>query len=339
MVTRSTVAQRTQIGLETTPGTAVAANKVLQSLTVELSPEVDAQAFRPRGSKYVTVVAANKEWSSGDLEGVPTYDELVYPFAAIFGKPAAPVAIMDGATATGAHAWTFETNSAAPDLPATYTIEQGDADLAERASFVTFTDFGLDYSRDTIDVSGSVIAGQLERGVELTPGALAVATDLVPILPGQVCVYVSDDPETLGEAGTHLPTVISVNPSVGGKYGPAWFLNCLVNGFSGIVEQAEPDFTVELVAEANEDGMAWADIFRSGATRFVRIEATGPQIAEGVQASAYRLTWDLAVKVLNPGEYSDEDGVYAVGPELQVVHDAAWGRASRVELVNKVSAL
>lgn len=339
MVTRSTVAQRTQVGLEGTPGTPVAALKVLQSLTVELSPQVESTAFRPRGSKYPTVVAANKEWAEGDLDGTPTYDEVIYPLASVFGKPANPTIIMDGATPTDARMWTFETHSAAPDVPATFTIEQGDETLAERATFATFTDFGLDFTRDEVGVSGSVIASALERGLALTVGATAVAVDLIPILPGQVCVYVSDDPDTLGDPITHLPTVIEVNPEVGGKFGPAWFLNCLVNGFSSIVEQPEPDFTVDLTVEANADGMDWAALFRTGATRFLRVEATGPQIADGIAASAYRFTWDLAVKVLEPGEYSDEDGVYAVAPSLQVVHDAGWGKASHIEVVNTVASL
>lgn len=336
---RSTVSQRTQIGLEVVTGTAVPATKVLQSLTVELSPAVESQAFRPRGSKYATVVAANKEWAEGDLDGTPTYDELVYPFASIFGKPSNPVAIMDGATPTGAYLWTFDTNSAAADVPATYTVEQGDSALAEKASAVVVTDFGLDFSRDETALSGSVIGSALVRGIALTVGAIPVATDLVPILPGQVCVYVSDDPDTLGDPGTHVPNVISVNPSVGGKYGPAWFLNCLVNGFSAVVEQAEPDFTVDLTVEADANNLGWADRFRTGETRFVRIEATGPNIQADEPTSAYRLTWDLAVKTLEPGDYSDEDGVYAIAPSLQVVHDAAWGKASTVELVNTVASL
>lgn len=339
MATRATVAQRTQIGLEATPGTAIPATKVLQSLSVELSPSVESTPFRPRGFKYPTVVAANKEWSEGDLEGVPTYDEVVYPLASVFGMPPAAVQIMDGEDPTGAFMWTFDTNSNAPDVPATYTVEQGDATRAERSTFVTFTDFGLAFSRDEVGVSGSVIGTTLDRTNPLTIGASAVATDLVPILPGQVCVYVSDNPDDLGDASTHLPTVLSVEPSVGGKYGAVWFLNCLVSGFSGVVEQAEPEFTLELTAEANADGMQWADLFRTGATRFVRIEATGPQIMAGVVGTERRLTWDMAVKVQEPGEYSDEDGVYAVGPTLVVVHDATWGKASRVEVVNTVASL
>lgn len=336
---RSTVAQRTQIGLEVTTGTAVPATKILQSTTVELSPSVESSSFRPRGSKYPTVVAANKEWSEGDLEGAPTYNELVYPLASIFGKPANPTAILDAAVATGAYLWVFNTNSSAADVPATYTLEQGDTTLAEKAASLVFTDFGLDFSRDEASMSGSVIASTIARGVALTVGATPVSTDLVPILPGQVCVYVSATQATLGQAGTQVANVISVNPSVGGKYGAAWFLNCLQAGFSGIVEQAEPDFTVELAAEADAANLGWADRFRTGATRYIRIEATGPQIKAGVATTAYRLTWDLAVKTLEPGEYSDEDGVYAISPTLQVVHDATWGKASQLTLVNTVASL
>lgn len=339
MATRATVAQRTQVGLESTPGEAVAGTRVLQSLRVELSPEVESSTFRPRGGRYATVVTPNRESSTGDLEGTPTYDEVVYPLAGVFGLPENPVQIMDGETPTGAFMWTFDTANYVPDNPATFTLEQGDDTLAERAPFLTFTDFGMSFNRSEVGLSGSVIASLLEHGVTMTPGATAVAADLIPIQAGQVCVYVSDDPETLGDPETHLPTVVSAEASIGGKYGAAWFLNCRVNGFSGIVEQSEPEFTVSLVAEANQAAMDLVALFRTGSTRFLRIEATGPVIYPGVDATAYRLTWDMAVKVENPGSYSDEDGVYAVGPTLAVVHDADWGKASHLEVVNTVAAL
>jgi hypothetical protein len=336
---RSTVAQVTQIGAETTPGSPVPANKRLGSLSVALSPDQESSAFRPRGTKYPTVVAANKEWSSGDLEGSPTYDEVVYPLSSIFG--AATISpILDGDDSpTGAVQWEFEPSSTEADGAVTFTVEQGDTTLTERAAFVLFTDFGMAFSRDEVGVSGSVIGQMLERGVTLTAGATPVVADLVPILPGQVCVYVADDPAELGLPASHVETALSVEPKFGSKYNPVWYLNCQEDSWSGYVETPEPDATVDLTVEADADGVEWANRFRTGQTMFIRVEALGPVIAAGTDGARYRLTWDLAVKVLEPGEYSDEDGLYAIAPSLQVVHDPTWGRATKVTVVNMVTGL
>lgn len=336
MATRSTVAQTVQIGREVEPGTAVAAGKILSSLSVALSPSVESNAFKPRGIKYPTVVANNKEWAEGDLEGTPTYDEIVYPIASAMTAPTI-AQIMNEETGTGAYAWTFEPSSTGADAPVTYTVEQGDATLSDRAAHVLFTDFEMEFTRDEVTLGGTALAKALERNVPMTLDATPVAQDLVPILPGQVCIYVSSDPALLGTEATHVPTALSISPSLGGRYNAVWYLNCREDSFSGFVESAEPDFTADLMIEANVQGMEWANRFRTGETAFIRIEAKGPEIKAGVPESAYRLTWDLAVKVLEPGEYSDEDGVYAIGPSLQVVHDPSWGRASRITIVNTLA--
>lgn len=335
---RSTVAQRTQIGRETIRGTAVPANRSLQSLSLPLVPSVESQPFRPRGSKYVTVIAPNKEWATGSLEGAPTYDEVIYPLSSIL-TAATTAAVMNGATETGAYAHTFEPSTNAADQPVTYTVEQGDGELAERSAHVLFTSFGLTFNRNEVTLSGEAFGTALERGVTLTAGATPVADDLVPILPGTVCLYVSDDPATLGTEVTHIDTGLSLEWSVGSRFNPVWYLNCREDSFSGYVETPEPDATANMMLEANAAGLEWPARFRTSETVFIRVEATGPQIEAGVAESAYRLTLDLAVKVLEPGEYSDEEGVYAIGPSLQIVHDPAWGRAMRATVVNTVAAL
>lgn len=337
---RSTVAQSVQIGVEATPGTAVPAGKRLSSLSVDLSPRVDAKTFRPKGTKYPTVVAPNREWAEGALTGQPTYDEVIYPLAGVFGEPTvAEVLKDDEVTPSGAYLWTYSPQSSAADTPVTFTVEQGDADVAERAAFVLFTDFGLEISRSEISISGTAIARAVERGVTLTPGPLPVAQDLAPILPGQVCVYAADTPATLGQPETKITNGLKVSPSVSGKYGAVWFLDCSQDSYSGFTEGSEPDAKVGLTVEADASGVAWADLFRAGTTRFLRIEATGALIDPATTGSRYRLTWDLAVKVLEPGAYSDEDGVYAIAPNLQVVHDPTWGKAMTIEVVNTVQAL
>lgn len=335
---RSTVAQTVQIGRETAPGTAVPADKTLASLSINLSPEVESTPFRPRGMKYPTVVAANKEWASGDLEGTPTYDEIVYPFAGVLTEPTV-AAVMNGEDPTGAYVWAFDPASQGADSPVVLTVEHGDTTTATRSAHVMFSDFGMEFTRDEVSLSGSVFGRALEYGTTLTPDPTPVAVDLVPILPGQVCLYVSSDPALLGTEATHVTTALSISPEIGSRFNPTWYLNCREDSFTSFVETPEPDFSADLLVEADDNGLQWPARFRTGETVFVRVEAKGPEITAGVPESAYRLTWDMAVKVLEPGEQSDEDGVYAVGPSLQIVHDPTWGRASRVTVVNTLPAL
>lgn len=326
---RSTVAQRVQVGVEDTPGTTVAANKSLGSLSFAMNPSVETSTFRPKGNKYPTVVAPNKEFAEGDLTGTPTYDEIVYALSSVFGK--ATVTTVGAATT-----WVFSPVSEGADDPQTYTVEEGDAAQAERTSHVLVTDFSMDIARDEVSLDGSAIGQRVETGVALTPAAAPVVPDLVPILPGQVCVYVSDDPATLGDPANRQGTVLHANPSIGGRFNPVWYLNCVLDSFGAFVEAPEPDFAIDYMVEANAAGMAWLDHYRDASTWYVRIEATGPEIEAGVN---YKFTWDFAVKVDEPGEKSDEDGIYAISPALTVVHSPSWGKATQITVVNTVAAL
>lgn len=337
---RSTAAQGVQVGVEDTPGTIVPADRTLGSVGFALSPSVESSVFRPRGTKYPTVVTPNQEWAEGDVTGQPTFEEVVVPLSSVFTR-ATVAEVMDGATATGAYDWVFEPASSAADNPVTFTVESGDANQAERTGHVLVTDFGLEISRSEISQDGSAIGQRLESGITLTPGPTPYSDNLTPITPGSVCIYVADTYAGLDDRATSRQgTVLQANPSVGGRFNPVWYLNCVIDSFASFAEAPEPDFSLDYVVEANDNGMAWLDRFRVGATQFVRIEATGPTIYDaGATPVANLFQWDFAVKVSEPGDLDDEDGIYALHPTLQVVHDPGWGRATRVHVVNTVASL
>jgi hypothetical protein len=144
----------------------------------------------------------------------------------------------------------------------------------------------------------------------------------------------------LTNVANRLGTALQVSPSVGGRFSPVWYLNCVLDSFGTYAEAPEPDFSVDLMVEANAAGLSWVERYRDGATRFLRVEANGPTVyTNGGTQIRKSLVWDFAVKVLEPGEKSDEDGIYALAPTLQVVHDPTWGRATQVTVRNQVSVL
>lgn len=330
MPERSSLTQVVQIGVEATPGVAVAANKRLSSISIEPTITSQIQDFRPAGQKFRTVTALGKEWVDASVSGAPTYTEIIYMLSSVL-----TTAVVDTPVgATDARSWLFQPSSTAADVPKTFTIEHGSAVRAGRFSHGLFTEIGVDWSRDSIDLSGAMMGTTMEDGVALT--AAPTSIDLVPILPTQTSVYMDD---AFGDLGTtKLNRVLSANWSLGNRYGPVWVLDAANTEWVAFVE-IEPTLSLSLTVEADAEGMALLSTLRDGSTKFLRIESIGSEIDTGIPASAHRFTLDVAGKINDTGGFSDEDGVYAIEWDFVGVTDDDWGRAFQVEVVNGLASL
>ena len=78
MAERTRLITATQLGVEVTKGTAVAANKKLMSTQIMLRPAGNINVFSPSGYKFNTVAAPGKEWATGDISGPASYNDLAY---------------------------------------------------------------------------------------------------------------------------------------------------------------------------------------------------------------------------------------------------------------------
>lgn len=341
MPERQSVSQIQQIGKETTPGTAVAATKRLGSMNIALGVNAETNMFKPQGAKFATVQALNREWATADVSGQPTYDEVIYPLSGVFGSPVTSQ-IMDSATPTGAYQHVFSPKTDQADTPQTFTLESGDAVQAEKAANLVFTAFGLSISRSEVSMSGSALARAITKAITLTPG-LALPTALTPILPGHVSLYTATTAALLGTTQTQLLRVINANPSVGDKYGPAWFVNSSQPSFETVVEPMDgPSSDMGMAVEADAVGMGLLDRLRDGATVYLRLEAKGGAniYNAGTQLNLQRrFCWDMAIKAREIGTWSDEDGIWGIPYTFQMVHDTTWGKSQQVTVVNTVATL
>lgn len=346
MPERSSVAQVSQIGVEATPGTPVAATRRLGSLSMSPSITTESEPFRPEGMKFPTLVVQNKEFTEFDMEGVPTFEEVIVPLS---GAATAAVVsqVMDGAVPTTAYEWVFTPSSTSSDNPKTFTLERGEAGVqAERFAHVLFTSFGLEVSRSGVSMSGGGFAKAAEKGVTPT-GGLSTPVALTPITPGMFSVYMADTFAGLStgaesNSAAKLGRVISANPAIEDRYNQAWFVNQAEQSFTTFVES--PDGvggTFGLTVEADTAGMVHLDTLRSGATKFIRVEALGPVLYNAGTKPNLRamFRWDYAVKVAEAEGWEDEDGVYAIPWTLQPVHDSTWGKATQITVRNKVASL
>lgn len=334
MAERSTISQAVQIGVEATPGTAVTATRRLGSIGVEVGAQIDTTPQRPNGQKYANLQVLGKEWGEASLSGAPAYTELPYLFSSLLSTPTV-TPVLDGATPTGAHLWTFDSASFTADNPKTYTIEQGDSARAHRVTYALLQALTMEWSRNEVSLDGTMVTRRLEDGITMTPGGVMLPQ--VPVRPSELSVYMDAAATDLGT--TKMTRTISGEWSVGSRYEPVWVVDAALPSFAAHVE-SEPDASFTLMQQANAQGMESLVAMRGGATRFCRLEAVGPIIAgAGATATRHRMILDMAGQVSDVAPYSDEDGVYAVEWTFGAVHDPDWQRALRVQVITTTSAL
>lgn len=337
MAERSTISQKVQLGVETTPGTAVAATKQLLALSLGLNVAEDVNTFQPKGGKYATVVYNGKEWTDVDVSGTATYSEIQYPLSSAITTPTT-AQLMDAATPTGAYQWTWDPTSFGPDNPKTYTVEEGSSARAHRAANVIFTATGLTFDRKNVALKGDGIAAAIQDGIAMTSsGVTSIPT--VPIKPTDISVFVDSASANLGN--TKMLRVISGDWELTSRYKALFVVDSANPSFVATVE-SDPGSTFKLKMEADTLGMGLLSDFRLGSTKFIRFQATGPKIYSGATTPAdvySSYTLDVAGKISAVSKFEDSDGVYAIEYTFTVVHDATWGRAFLAKLVNTQATL
>lgn len=332
MAERTSVTQVVQLGVETTPGTSVAANRFLPSVMVNMGPDASFTEVRASGNKFPGKEVLGKEWSTVKMPNqAMTYDEVVYFLSSLMGY-AAP-AVQGGATPTTAYLWTHNVSSTAEDTVKSFTIEQGSAVRAHKATYCQATGMTLSGDRDKVDVGCDMIARSISDGVTLTAAPTAVAQ--VPMLAKDTSIYIDDTSGGLGT--TKLTRDLSWEVSLNNKVGPLWVVDKAQTSFVALVEQPV-DATFKVMVEADAQGMGLLTAMRAGTRKFIRLDITSDELAG--TGFPYYLRLDMACEIAEkPSEFTDRDGVYAIEYTFKTVHDATWGRAVTASVMNKLAAL
>ncbi|MDY7102117.1 MAG: hypothetical protein S0880_13100 [Actinomycetota bacterium] len=328
MSERTTVTQVTNIGVESTSGTAVTCDKRLQALSIAPSINPEVAMFGPAGEKFSTVQALNAEWVTAQLSGQPTFTEIVYPLSSAMSA----AAITTPGGGTDAREWAFEIDPTALSTPETFTVESGDSVRAHRFAYGIVDSLNLEFSRrNGVSLGGSMLAQAIDDGVTLESSPTAI--DLVPVLGSQLDVYVDDASGDLGT--TKLTRNFRARLNIGNRFGAIWPMDSSKGSFAATVE-LKPTVTLELQVEADSDGMGFLSTMRTGATKFVRIAAVGAEIETDQD---YEMRFDFAGKVSGAGNFEDADGVWAMNWTFDAVHDADWGAALQALVRNDLTAL
>lgn len=320
---KASIFQGVQIGIQAVAGTPVAAGKKLLAASITPGISVEADSFRPDGNKYPSFVTLNKDWSTHDIKGKNTYNEVLYLLASLLGQP---VPTQQGATT--AYKWVFGSNVSAEDAGKLLTVEQGDANSAWRAPDVRVSGLTFTFNRKEVSVSGSGIGGPIETEVSMTPTPTSMTPR--PILPVHGKFYMADTQAGLAGA-TAMTRGFSAEFALTDLIGLAW----PVGGDPVLVEK-EPKLQHKLKLAADIVGMGLIATMRNGATKWFRLLYEGATIA-----STYKYTFqiDFPAQIKDLSKPSDEDGLTVFEYGLQGIYDPTWGKPFEISMITDAQSL
>lgn len=325
---RSALAQTQQWGKETVEGTLVAAAATLSDIGVEPGIESNIDLYRAMGSNWPGAAILLNEASTFNLTGRPDFNQLVYPLSGAISQ----AAITTPGGGTISRQWVFKLLRSGADTRNSFTIEWGDATIAERAGGIIFPDFNLNLSSDALELGGRGIGKAIETGITLTASPTAVASQIVT--PIQFNVYADD---TFGALGTtQLLSALSANFGISNHWGRFRVINRSLAGSPKENLQTAGDSACDLVLERTSVANGFLTTMRNGATKFMRLEAVGPIIEAAI---AYKLTIDFAAKIGAAPSFGTDQDVATLTLPLRVVSDPNAVNSATITCVNTLTAL
>ena len=168
----ASVFQTKRIGVEATPGTAVQADTLLQSVgfTATVTPTIEE--FTPEGSKVTAMTIYVRDMTDVSVTGKPTYDELTYLLSMLFGEPA--VTNPSGS----AYVRNYTMNSRSADPFKTFTLDFGYDQYWYRAASMFLKDMTFTISTDSVDIDGSGMAQNLSMNYNTSSASAMYQLDL-----------------------------------------------------------------------------------------------------------------------------------------------------------------
>ena len=317
----------TQLGVEVTPGTQVAADTRFPSIDIEISPEHQKQFYRGAGYKFNTIGVMNKSWAMGSYKGPLNYTELAFILSS-YSNYAAPSNV-----GSGGKGWTFSPGiGGTADTIKTFTIERGDSTSANVATNGIFNSLDIEITREKGDVSGEVLAKAFSVGETLTSSPSTLAN--TPVSMADMSLYL--DTTSAGLGGTQLEKVYRLSIKLPKKYDLEWCIDASQTSWSDIVEvEMTPKLTLEAQFTSQMQTLYSALKADNVDNYFLRAVAVGNNIGAGAD---YTFQGDFALQFTDAKEQRNgANKVYGYTFEFEIMGDPTWGKAWEIQLINELA--
>jgi len=324
---RASVNILTQLGAETTPGTAVPCDKKLPGLTINLSPSNTTKFYRPSGKKYLNTGVLQKVSARGNYKGPLSFTEIIYPLSGYIGS-ADPTAI----PSTSAKQWDFLPSDTGPESNKSFTWQEGDASAAQQAAYVVFNSVKINLTRDSGEISGTCFSQPIDESATLTASPTDVSQ--MPVSGNTIDFYI--DSTFGGIGGTKMTDPYELDIDLPEKFVEKWPVNSSNASWKEPVEKAtEPSGYIILENNAQTRTLIAAMKQNQLPTYYLRFKCTG--IAIGT--SAYLLQGDFAIKYEDHEKLQDQGGVYGYKLKFKIVDDSTMGRPYSFRVINTQASL
>jgi hypothetical protein len=324
MAGRASVNRVVQIGVESTPGTGVPANKSLPSLNLALTRVLETKQYRSQGFKPNTANQIIKDYGKGTVSGPLNYTEVVY---ALNSLVTGVIATPGGGTLARTH--TFTPAAIGADAFKTFTIQEGDTTAARQMVNSVFSEFSVTTNLSTAEISGAIL-GTTPTTVSLTGSPTAI--DLLPVNIREIDLFM--DTTFAGLGGTKVTDAEAVEFSITNKYALKWVLNTSNTSFKDIIEMP-PTLTFSFTTEDNAQSRTLYDSLSTNPVKYMRLKATGPIIEA---ALPYYFQLDVGCNVTGTAQ-EDVDGVWSYKYDCVPIYTSTFPGAWAVVVQNKITAL
>lgn len=324
MAGRASVNRQVQLGVESTPGTPVPANKSLPTLSLALTRVLETKQFRSQGYKPNTANQILKDYGSGQVTGPLDYLQIIYPLnSMVTGVIATP----GGGTLSRTH--TFTPAAIGADAFKTFTIQEGDTTAARQMANSVFSEFGVTANLSTAEINGAIL-GTTPTTVTLTGSPTAIA--LLPVNIREIDLFM--DTTFAGLGTTKITDAESIEFKITNKYALKWVLNTTNTSFKDIIEVA-PNLTFSFQTEDNAQSRSLYDSLNTNPVKYLRMQATGPIIEA---ALTYYIKLDVGCYVTGT-EQTDVDGVWSYKYDCVPIYTPTFPGAWSVVVQNTITAL
>lgn len=323
----------TQLGLESTPGTAVAANRFLPTISWMLKPRLGTQNFRARGSKVMTAKAQHKKWGEGSFEGVLDYNSICYILSGLFNNAAA---VQQGTS--GGYLRTYQPGVRTADTGRkTFTFEKGTASQAEKYAFGQLKSATIEATQDEAKVSGNLVAQYPTFNVTQTASPTSIGER--PVQRGEIDVIVGSTLGELDSGGVAITSARQESLTIADKFREAWFHNSAKPSFTDVVELAyDCRYQFSMANDANCQTLLAA--IASNPTKFIRWQAQGALIGVNGGSNVYELIqFNMAGKFAEPEPLEDDEGIYGYRFTFDLIDNATLGRHLEIKSINAIASL
>jgi len=168
---RAVVFEGTALGPEVTPGTPVAATRLLTGTNISPKKKVQHKTSRTRGSRMISGGVVNKRWTEAPIEQDPAqFNEFSYVMAAMFGSPS--ISTVD----TGVYLHEWDPLNWTGFTPKTFTVESGGFVRAKETPYMVAKTLGMEFTREGVKLTGDMIGQITTSGITMTPGTAEVQT-------------------------------------------------------------------------------------------------------------------------------------------------------------------